>query len=359
MLDILLLNQARVRALQDLETILSEKDTLQGEINILETKLAETNARIKVAAQEKIHVEILEEQLANLRTEMSHRGTTEASRVDMHEHWNSALDGVHSLVEELNLLRTENVSLKDDISELKEELSLVQKTDERVVMLEKERSLLESALKELEFKLVTSQEDVSKLSKLKFECKNLWDRVENLQALLDRATSQADQAILVLQQNQDLRKKVDMLEESLEEANVYKLSSEKIQQYNDLMQQKVKLLEERLDRSDEEILSSVNLYQESINEFQATIDSLIEESKKRALDEPVDDMPWDFWSRLLLFIDGWLLEKKISANDATQLREMVWKRDGRICNAYLVCKDKNEHEALSVFLKLTSSPKRY
>lgn len=359
MLDILLLNQARVRALQDLEKILTEKDALQGEINILEMRLAETNARIKVAAQEKIHVEILEEQLVNLRNELSHRGVTEGSGADMHENWNKAFDGVHSLGKELSLLRTENVSLKDDILALKEELSHVQKTDKRVVMLEKERSFLESALKELEFKLVASQEDVSKLSTLKFECKNLWDRVENLQVLLDRATDQADKAILVLEQNQELRKKVDMLEESLEEANVYKLSSEKMQQYNDLMQKKIKLLEGRLDRSDEEILSYVKLYQESIKEFQDTLNNLKEESKRRALNEPVDDMPWDFWSRLLLIIDGWLLEKKISANDAKLLREMVWKRDGRIRDAYLVCKDTNEHEAVAIFLKLTSSPKRY
>ncbi|XP_034698177.1 probable starch synthase 4, chloroplastic/amyloplastic isoform X1 [Vitis riparia] len=356
--NILLLNQARVRALQDLEKILTEKDALQGEINILEMRLAETNARIKVAAQEKIHVEILEEQLVNLRNELSHRGVTEGSGADMHENWNKAFDGVHSLGKELSLLRTENVSLKDDILALKEELSHVQKTDKRVVMLEKERSFLESALKELEFKLVASQEDVSKLSTLKFECKNLWDRVENLQVLLDRATDQADKAILVLEQNQELRKKVDMLEESLEEANVYKLSSEKMQQYNDLMQKKIKLLEERLDRSDEEILSYVKLYQESIKEFQDTLNNLKEESKRRALNEPVDDMPWDFWSRLLLIVDGWLLEKKISANDAKLLREMVWKRDGRIRDAYLVCKDTNEHEAVAIFLKLTSSPKR-
>lgn len=356
--NILLLNQARVRALQDLEKILTEKDALQGEINILEMRLAETNARIKVAAQEKIHVEILEEQLVNLRSELSHRGVTEGSGADMHENWNKAFDGVHSLGKELSLLRTENVSLKDDILALKEELSQVQKTDKRVVMLEKERSFLESALKELEFKLVASQEDVSKLSTLKFECKNLWDRVENLQVLLDRATDQADKAILVLEQNQELRKKVDMLEESLKEANVYKLSSEKMQQYNDLMQKKIKLLEERLDRSDEEILSYVKLYQESIKEFQDTLNNLKEESKRRALNEPVDDMPWDFWSRLLLIIDGWLLEKKISANDAKLLRDMVWKRDGRIRDAYLVCKDTNEHEAVAIFLKLTSSPKR-
>jgi hypothetical protein len=37
---------------------------------------------------------------------------------------------------------------------------------------------------------------------------------------------------------------------------------------------------------------------------------------------------------------------------------MVWKRDGRICEAYMESREKNEREAVSRFLKLTSSPKR-
>ncbi|XP_065878884.1 probable starch synthase 4, chloroplastic/amyloplastic isoform X2 [Euphorbia lathyris] len=354
--NILLLNQARVSALEDLERILTEKEILQGEINVLEMRLAETDARMKVAAQEKIHVELMEDQLEKLRNELAYRGENQTKLLN-EELTLLQNNIVHSLSEELNSLKTENASLKNDIEALKEGLSNVEDTDKRVIALEKERMQLDSSLKDLESKLSASQEDVAKLSSLKVECKDLWEKVENLQALLDKATQQADQAIQVLQQNQDLRKKVDKLEESLEEANVYKLSSEKLQQYNVLMQQKIKLLDERLERSDEEIHSSVQLYQESIQEFQDTLTSLKEQSKKKALDEPVDDMPWEFWSRLLLIIDGWLLEKKIAADDANLLRDMAWKRERRICNTYFECREKNEREAISMFLKLTSSPR--
>ncbi|XP_041025544.1 probable starch synthase 4, chloroplastic/amyloplastic isoform X4 [Juglans microcarpa x Juglans regia] len=363
--NVLLLNQARVSALEDLEKIVTEKETLQGEINALETKLAETDARIKVAAQEKIRLELLEDQLEKLQNELAHRDVTELSEIDMNEnhhkllhHEAYVLDSVSSVSKELNSLREENISLKNDIEVLKTELSDVKDTDERVLLLERERSLLESSLKDLESKLSVSQEDVSKLSTLKAEYKSLWEKVENLQVLLDKATKQADQAIIVLQQNQELRKKVDKLEESLEEANVYKLSSEKLQQYNELMQQKIELLDDRLQRSDEEINSCVQLYQESVKEFQDTLNSLKEESKKRAADQYVDDMPLEFWSRLLLIIDGWLLEKKVSTNDANLLREMVWNRDGQIYNAYMACKEKTEREAITTFLRLISSPAR-
>lgn len=365
-IDILLLNQARVCALQDLEKIVAEKEELQGEINVLERRLAETDARIKVAAEEKIRVELMEDQLENLRSELAHRGVTEGSQLDMYDNHEKLLNHeatmLHDnsfsslLTKELSSLREENIFLKNDIEVLKVELRDVKNTDERVLMLEKERSSLESALKDLESKLSVSQEDVSKLSTMKVEYKDLWEKVENLQVLLDKATKQADQAITVLQQNQELRKKVDKLEESLDEANVYKLSSEKLQQYNELMQQKIKLLEDRLQRSDEDISSYVQLYQESVKEFQETLNSLKEESKKRALDEPVNDMPWEFWSHLLLIIDGWLLEKKITIDDAKMLREMVRKRDGRIRDAYMACKEKNEREAITTFLGLTSSP---
>lgn len=365
--NILLLNQARVRGLDDIGKILTEKEALQREINALEMRLAETDAQIKVAAQEKIRVELLGDQLEKLRDKLSDKVGSEVNELDMKENWNIITNeraplmnnnSSESFSEELNSLRSENMFLNNDMQALKTELSDVKRMDERVEALEKERSFLESSLKDLEFKLSVSQEDVSKLSVLKFEYDDLWKKVENLQGLLDKATKQADQAILVLQQNQELRKKVDRLEENLDEVNVYKLSSEKMQQYNELMQTKIEVLEERLQRSDDEIHSYVHLYQESVKEFQDTLDTLKEESKKRALDKPVDDMPWEFWSNLLLLIDGWLLEKKVSVDDAKFLREMIWKRDGRIRDAYMASKEKNEHEAIAMFLRLTSSSNR-
>lgn len=363
MSDVLLLNRARIQALEDLQKILGEKEELQGEINVLEMRLAETDAKIKVATQEKIHVELLENQLQKLRSELSQ---LENSDLDSYENKKKLSQEtvpddstIRSLSKELDSLRTENLSLNNDIQALKGQLSSVKDADKRMRMLEKERAFLESSLKDLESKLSTSEEEVSKLSSLKVECQDLFEKVETLQRLLDKATKQADQAMVVLQQNQELRKKVDKLEESLEEATVYKLSSEKMQQYNELMQHKIKLLDERLQKSDEEIHSYVQLYQESVQEFQDTLTSLKEESKTRELDEPVDDMPWEFWSRLLLMIDGWLLEKKLSSTDAQLLREMVWKRDSRIYDVYMGCIEKNEHEALSMFLRLTPSPVRY
>lgn len=327
---------------------------MQREINGLEMRLAETDTRIEVAAQEKVHVELLEDQFEELQKQLNFSsGTVQSMNGNLND------IPIDSLTKELHLLKSENIVLKNDIQTLKEELSNVKNADQHLAFLEKERSVLESSLKDLESKLSTSQEDGSKLSDLNAECMDLRNRVEHLQVLLDKATKQADQAIRVLQQNEELQEKVEKLEESLEEANVFKLSSEKLQQDNELMQQKIDLLEDRLQSSDEELQSYIKLYQESVKEFQDTLDTIKKASKKTATDEPVNDMPWEFWSRLLLLIDGWLLEEKISGDDAKLLKEMAWKRDARIYDAYMACKEKNELEAVALFLSLTSSQKRY
>lgn len=365
------MNQARVRALEDLEKILAEKKVLKEEIDVLEMRLAETDARINAATQEKIQVELLEGELEKLRNELAQKSSTEERDSELHDLRDgvssdatanslSNSDSIRCLNEELISLKEENTSLKNSIESFKTQLNDVVNNDEHLVVLEKERSSLESSLKDMESKLVSiSQEDVSELNTLRVECKVLSDKVENLQLSLDKATKQADQAVVVLQQNQDLQRKVDKLEASLEEADIFKLSSDKLQKYNELLQQKIKQLEDRLQKSDEDINSYVQLYQQSVKEFQDTLDTLKKESKRRELDEPVEDMPWEFWSRLLLLIDGWTIEKKISVDDAKFLREKVWKRDRRISEIYMACKEQSEDEAISEFLGLTSSETRY
>ncbi|XP_021722897.1 probable starch synthase 4, chloroplastic/amyloplastic isoform X2 [Chenopodium quinoa] len=356
--NVLLLNQARIRALEDLEKILQEKEAMQREINALELKVAETDAKIKVAAEEKIQVELLQDQLEKLRMESSKSDVKEVHETSGNEDPQLLNSDLYSLSKDLDSLKAENVSLKDNIISLRAELSNVSITDERVTSLEKERSYLLSTVKDLECKLATSEEDVTKLSTLQYEYNNLSEKVQKLQALLDNETKQAEHAILVLQQNQELRNKVEKLEESLSEANDYRMSTEKMQQYNELMQQKVKLLEERLERSDEDINSYIHMYQESMKEFQDTLNHLKQENEERVIEGPVNDMPWEFWSQMLLMIDGWLLEEKLSSNDADMLREMVWKRDHSVHDAYLECKEMTEREMLAKFLSLTSASSR-
>ncbi|CAN6445436.1 unnamed protein product [Victoria cruziana] len=361
--NVLLLNQARLQALADVDNILKEKETLQREINMLETRLAETDAGLKVAEQDKVNAELLEDQLQKLKNETSEKDIVKYNGKGLCEiqqtpsNSDSPLivpSSFSSFIEELKVLKEENVSLKYDLEVLKSTLANVQETDERLLKKEEER-FSGITLEELEMKLAAVQENVREITSLKSEMKALSGKVEHFKALVESATRQAAEAIVVLEQNEKLWEKLDILETSAKEAKSYKFSLEQSRQYNKLLEQQVKLLEEHLLMSDKEIQLQVSLYRESVNEFHNTLEKIREESQRKNQDEPVDDMPWEFWSHLLLCLDGWLLEKKISNDDAKLLREMAWKRDARIRDVFVTCKDKQEDEAVTAFLELVSA----
>ncbi|RRT72364.1 hypothetical protein B296_00031895, partial [Ensete ventricosum] len=306
---------------------------------------AEKNARIKVAAQEKINVELLEGQLEKLKNEMSSRNSVEEGK-------HSILDWESPVILELNDLRKENELLKDDIQTLKLKLADISETEEHVSLLGKEQSALKSSFMELQSQFAKAQDDVSKLDSLQYECKALSIKVENLQELFDNARQKLDHPSLDLQHH-ELQKKVDKLEASVTETNMSKFPSEKFHHYDEILQQKIDILEKRLQESDVEIHSQIEMFQESVREFHHTLSKLKEENEKKSQESSLENMPWEFWSQLLLIIDGWLLEKKISANDAKLLREMIWKKDAQIHDAFLASRSKNEHEKVATFLKLT------
>lgn len=341
--DILHLNQARVNTLEELEKILSEKEALQAEINILEMKLAETDARIKAAAQEKINVELLEDQLEKMKNKMPleiEEGNSESP-----------------FVLELDTLRKEISLLKDEMQNLNSKLSGIIETDKRVSLLEKEHSSLEASLTELQSQFINAQIDASKYDSLQHEFKDMSDKVENLKSLIENSNKEMERTSLNLLQFAELQKKVDKLEASCE-ANV-SFPYEKFHHYDDILQKKIESLEMRLQVSDREIHSHVELFQESVKEFQDTLDKLREEDAKRSEEAFLENLPLEFWSRIVLLIDGWLLENKISPDHAKSLREITWKKDARIRDAYLACRSKSEHEKVATFLKLTNCRARF
>ncbi|KAL1560417.1 starch synthase [Salvia divinorum] len=94
---------------------------IPGEINTLEMKLAEMVARLKVATEEKLHVELLEDQLEKLRIELSNREELEQDLNNVVS--SSQFDIVSSFSQELDSLRSENITLQEELHALKAELS--------------------------------------------------------------------------------------------------------------------------------------------------------------------------------------------------------------------------------------------
>ncbi|KAF3328422.1 putative starch synthase 4 [Carex littledalei] len=121
--NILLLNEARIKALEEVDKVLAEKEALHSEIKILETKLAEIDSKLKVTNQEK---------------------------ADTSTRTNTSSDS--SLLSEINTLRIENSVLKSKVEELKEK-------EKRVEMLEREKCQLEASIKDLEESAQTEEDE--------------------------------------------------------------------------------------------------------------------------------------------------------------------------------------------------------
>ncbi|KAL6610545.1 hypothetical protein ACP70R_040514 [Stipagrostis hirtigluma subsp. patula] len=310
--NILLLNQARLQALERSDKILREKEALQRKVNILEMKLSETDAQPKV----------------------SNEGRPDAEISDS------------PLVLEFDALKEENMTLKDDIKFLKTKLVEITETEESLFKLEKERALLDASLRELECEFIAAQSDMLKLGLLQHDA--WWEKVENLEELLESTANQVEQAATVLDLNHDFQDKVEKLEASLGAANI----SEFCFYFVDLLKQRIKSVAERFEACNYEMHSQIEMYEHSIVKFHDTLNKIIKASEKRSLEHYAEGMPSEFWSRISLLIDGWSLEKKISYMDANMLREMAWKRDNRLREAYLSCRGMEERELIESFQKM-------
>lgn len=304
--NILLLNQARLQALERADKILKEKEALQQKINILEMKVSETGTQSALSSEVKYDAGGLE----------------------------------------FDVVKEQNMLLKDDINFLKAKLTEITETEESLFKLEKERALLDASLRELECTFISAQSDMLKLGPLQQDA--WWEKVENLEDLLDSTANQVEHAALTLDGYRDFQDKVEKLKASLGATNV----SEFCLYLVDILQQRVKSVEERFQACNHEMHSQIELYEHSIVEFQDTLSKLINESEKKSMEHYAEGMPSEFWSRISLLIDGWSLEKKISINDASMLREMAWKRDNHLREAYLSSRGMEERELIDNFLKM-------
>lgn len=359
--DILLLNQARARALKELDQVHAEKESLQGEIDLLSTRLAETDAKLKYAAQEKIKNELLADEVEILKKEIAERESIWKDGKDLKVNNTTIKEHVSQspiIAGELKALEAENESLKEEVQVLKSKLIEISKNGQYIAEMEKERLALEESTKQLQSKLVIAEANASDLAKVKSECQVLQRKVEHLQAELEKSTERMLLPDDITSKNQALKEKIDRLEEALAQAQVDKSLLEQTQEENLLLNEQIKLLEQRLLESDNDIKAQLQIYQEEVQAFQRSLEQLKHENNRRFLDGPVQDLPWDFWSNLLLSLDGWMLEKKMAFDDAKILRDMAWRRESRIRDAYAQCKDKNEKDIIANLLKLIKASTR-
>ncbi|KAH9318741.1 hypothetical protein KI387_020510, partial [Taxus chinensis] len=363
--NILLLNKARICSLEELDQARAEKDALQGEINVLQMRLAETDARLKQATQEKIKNELLEGELESLKREIAERESIRKkteylnmNNTDIQEH-SPALKSISpATAHEHDVVKAENNSLKQELNNMQSKLTDMSLNDQYVSELEKESLSFKHANKQLELKLANSEANASELANVKAECQVLRRKVEDLQAELKKSAETRLLPHDFVITRQALEEKISRLEEALDQSEVEKDLLEQTLEENLFLHEQVKSLEQRLVESDTEIRSQLKIYQQEVQAFQRSLEQLKKESKKQSKDEPVQDLPWEFWSNLLLSIDGWMLEKKMTVDDANLLRDMAWRRNPQLRDAYVQCNSKNENDMIANLLKLTKTSTR-
>ncbi|XP_078152009.1 starch synthase 4 isoform X2 [Carex rostrata] len=198
--NILLLNEARIKALEEVDKVLAEKEALHSEIKILETKLAETDSKLKVANQEEADTKLLEAQLKQFESQISSLSDTRSTRTRT----NTSSDS--SLLSEINTLSIENSVLKSKVEELKEK-------EKRVEMLEREKCQLEASIKDLQERVAQTEEDENKFNE------ELQKKVKTLEEQL-RVSDKEINALMKLYEEsvEEFQKTLDKLKEESEKS---------------------------------------------------------------------------------------------------------------------------------------------
>lgn len=101
--------------------------------------------------------------------------------------------------------------------------------------------------------------------------------------------------------------KVETLQSLLARAVAEKNALAKVRNENVQLREQVELLEERIRESDAEIHAQLQIYTAEVEAFQASLDDLKSGSESTVVLVPAGEMPWDFWSELLLRIDALML----------------------------------------------------
>lgn len=117
--------------------------------------------------------------------------------------------------------------------------------------------------------------------------------------------------------------KVESLQSLLARAVAEKNALTKVRSENVQLREQVELLEERIRVSDAEIYAQLQIYTAEVESFQASLDDLKSGNEFNVVQVPVGEMPWDFWSGLLLRIDALMLGDLLTQVGSTLRQTLI------------------------------------
>lgn len=316
----------------ELSKVKAEKSVLEKRIERLKLELGGTDKRNNPLRRMQLQLGTLQKQLAVT--------IKKAAQVEQIE---TEKNGLLKAVEQLQKDLDEERRLADEVREQAEAegdwlREHTQKLQERLDNSEERTRELEVSLRQLE--------------ELGMKGQLLEAEVEMLKKLVEQGRPIQEAAQEMEKQNRYLKERVQSLEEQLRDVETERWTSISSDVENKQLQEQVGLLKQQLVLSDEELQNSVEFYRSEMEAFQGKLELLSSEISVMGVPVPVGDVPWEFWSGLLLDIDDLMLSKRLTKIEGTELRRMAWQRDSRIRDAYVPVQNEQEPDIVQTLRAL-------
>ncbi|KAL3700083.1 hypothetical protein R1sor_018105 [Riccia sorocarpa] len=366
--NIILLNQVRARALEELETVRSVKDDLQGQVGVLNARLAEAEARAKIGDQAKEKIKFLEGELTQLQARLSKRETEAKAALQLKAEYvtlqaqaqnlAARLEASNATGNEVGLLKNQIEAYEKEIKDLRVSLTDAKVKQETIRQLEGEKQSIQGYAQTLEVKLAELEKNEIENARLKSREAALEAELSRLRAELAETSDVNPVAPQLIKETDRLRQQLQSLQESVKSAEDTQNALKEVQAEKVVLQEQVRVLQHRLLETDKEIRQQLELYQNEVEAFQTNLEGLKADSVLGITQVPVGEMPWEFWSNLLLRIDALMLGKQLSLEDGLELRIMAWRREARIRDAYVAVQNEKDGEVAAGLTQLTRQKKK-
>ncbi|KAG0622794.1 hypothetical protein M758_3G123800 [Ceratodon purpureus] len=362
------LNQLRGRAVDELQSARDAKEDLLSQVEILKARLAQSEAKLESTARAREKAQLLEEEVDLLKSRLAQTEADSKAFTKLKEENKALQESLNSLQQSggKGILETKYQNSLDEVNSLRVHLADAQAEIAKFSKgpgreragLQEYIAGLENKIADMERQLAEANINSAELDSLKVEGMSLH---EEAAALRIKLAGRSDNTLLSLAggdtDDQSLHRQVETLQSMLARAMAEKDALTRVHSENVQLREQVELLEERIRESDAEIHAQLQIYTAEVEAFQASLDDLKSGNEVNVVQVPVGEMPWDFWSGLLLRIDALMLSDLLNQEDAKELQLMAWQRDKRLRDIYVNHEDENDEGLAGKFMDLIQ-PKR-
>ncbi|KAH7437269.1 hypothetical protein KP509_05G063100 [Ceratopteris richardii] len=340
---ILSFSELRTQSLAGLEQVQKGNDELQTRLNVLKLQLEMKliardleNSKLRFLEQE---VEILEKKLSGTLDTINALSNDNSVNYTMLAEYMETL-GLEAANQAAADARREKFETKNEV-------------------LQKKMSFLESELADASEALGTSQqmekhENSLSADDLQTSRSEKRKSPERIQPASFDSSLQLRNISSKIDLPNDVYELVALLAELKRENQVYR---EAIAE-NEMLGAQYQLLEQKLVDLERELKSKVEFHKFEMKALCSSLDKLVERRDAHSGWSKADSLKREFRNNIVLSVDRWLLEEKLSLSEASALREMTWQNQPKISDVFFSLKGQSDDVIVAGLLKLLNPRKR-